>query len=188
MNSKIKRDFLLRIVLESNTIKKNISNKKRKQLFENIKNLSDEKVDKLCSILEIQFDFGKMSNKLEKGLLAFAITPVPGSEALYIVYKIITMYNYKCAHKCLTGNSLDKKLCYKKCAAGAIEKGIDKAKLELGDCWYHKNPDKCKKECIEYIQLLYQKLEKTKIALVKYQIQLQAQIERKKNAKLQQNK
>lgn len=165
------RRLLLDIVINSDTIKKSISNFDRKQLIEAIKILPNNQLIRLCSILEKKkFDFDKLGRKIERGLLVAAVMPVPATTELYVVYKLITKLNYQCLYKCnVIKNDLDKRLCYKKCEVISLEKAITAVKKELGDCWYEKNPEKCRQTIVSYLQDLHERLGKAKIKLSDYQ-------------------
>jgi hypothetical protein len=170
------RKTLLKIINDSDTIKKSISNYNRNQLIETITILPNDKLIKLCSILEKnnKINFDSFGRKAEKGLMVAAVLPIPASAGLYVIYKLITKLNYQCLYKCnMIKEDLDKKLCYKKCEIASLEKAINAVKKELSDCWYHKNPKKCRKTTITYLQNLYEKLGKAKIKLNNYQYEVQ---------------
>ena len=112
------KKYLLEIVTTSDILKKNISNLDRKKLIEGIYKLPDNKINKLCKILEKKsnIDFERIGRKIENKLLLVAFLPIPASESLYIAYKLATAYNYKCSYNCrVNKDDLDKTLCYKKC-------------------------------------------------------------------------
>lgn len=183
------RRLLLDIVINSDTIKKSISNFDRKQLIETIKILPEDKLIKLYSILEKKkFDFDKLGRKIERGLLVAAVMPVPATTELYVVYKLITKLNYQCLYKCkVIKNDLDKTLCYKKCEVASLEKAIIAVKKELGDCWYEKNPEKCRQTTISYLQDLHERLGKAKIKLSDYQHKIEI-VKRNKKLKIEKMK
>lgn len=182
------KKYLLEIVTTSDILKKNISNLDRKRLIEGIYKLPDNKINKLCKILEKKsnIDFERIGRKIENKLLLVAFLPIPASESLYIAYKLATAYNYKCSYNCrVNKDDLDKTLCYKKCNVLSINKAINEVKKEMNDCWYEKDPEKCKKDAIDYLHKLYDRLGNAKIKLKHYQIKIHER--NKKNAKLQQN-
>lgn len=183
-----KKNFLLTVITNSEIIKKRISPKDRINLMEEIVLLPDEKISKLFNILE-KIDFGELQRKIERGLIIAAVLPVPFTTELYVVYKLLTRLNYQCLYKCNTSKKkvLDKKLCYKKCNVMTLEKAIVAVKKEISDCWYEKNPEKCKKNGAEYLKKLYEKLEKEKIALNNYEHEIQIN-ERNKKLKFQKKK
>ena len=179
------KELLLDIINNSDTIKKSISNYQRKQLIEAIKILPDEKLIKLYSILEKKkgFDFEKLGRTIDRKAAYVMFLPVPGTVELFTIYKIITKLNYTCGIRCVSKkNELDKSLCYKKCEVLSLEKAINYTKRELNDCWYEKNPEKCKKKTIAYLHDLQERLGKAKIKLSDRQYQIKID-ERTRNEK-----
>jgi len=180
MNVKKIRNLLLNVIHTSDTIKKKISNLERNQLIESINTISNDKILKLYKILEGERS-RNILRKIERYSKLAAVLPVPGSEAIYGVYKLATLFNYRCGMTCHNKvDELDKRLCYKLCDVASIEKAIGEVKRELTDCWYDKNPNRCRKRTISYLKELYKKLEKSRIKLVYYQIK----IKEKESAKL----
>jgi len=176
---------LIKIINSSNTINKQISNKVKNQLIESIIKLSDKNTNKLFSILEKIF-FRKIEGRDVEKALFVAGLPIPlpfASLVLVAAYRMAAKYYYKCSYNCrFKKNDLDKTLCYKKCKVLTIQKTISKIEAELEDCWYDKNPEKCRKNTIKYLDDLYKRLEKAKISLNNYQTKIR--IKNKKNAKL----
>lgn len=161
------REILIHVINTSDTIKKRISRKKIDKLSESILNLSDKNVVKLYNILNEGLSLRKIKRSFDKAAVITVAIPIPGSAALYYIYKFVTDINYKCASKC-TGDEKDKRLCYKKCNIYSIELAISKVKKELNDCFYHKNPKRCEKRTVKYLQDLYETLGRAREKLNKY--------------------
>jgi len=174
------KNFLLEVIHNSDVIKNKITNYDRNELIEAINFLSDKEIDSLFKILE-KTDL-HLDRHLDKTMITTAVV-APGGIGIYAIYKLLTMYNYKCGIHCRNKkDELDKKLCYKLCDVQSIEKTIKDVKSELNDCWYSKNSKKCRKSTISYLQNLYDRLEKSKIKLINYQFKIKER--NKKNAKL----
>ena len=137
--------------------------------------LSDENTNKLYTILEKNFFKRIEGRDVEKALFVVGL-PIPlpfASLVLIAAYRMAAKYYYRCSYNCrLKKNDLDKTLCYKKCKVLTIQKTISKIESELEDCWYDKNPEKCRKNTIKYLNDLYKRLEKAKISLNNYQTKI----------------
>lgn len=168
---KNQRNLLIEIIKESNVIKSKISIKEKYKLIEAIRYLPDDKFKSLASIL-YEIKFNKVDRKIDRLALGGAII-LPGGFSLYLVYKLLRKINYSCGLKCKDKKDLvKKKLCYKICDVNSIKKTIEYVKKELNDCWYSKNPDKCKKKSISYLKVLYERLGKAEYRLNSYRVKL----------------
>jgi len=184
MSYKEIRLLLLNLIYASNTIKESISVEQRDQIAESILLLANENLIKLYKIIVEGKNYSKIKRQVDRKIGLISVIPVPGTIALFAIYKLVSRINYNCVMSCNKSekNIKEKNLCYKKCNILSIEKAIIEVKKELNDCWYEKNPKKCRKSTIKYLNELYEKLEKSQLSLNNYKYKLTKG--QNKNAKL----
>lgn len=165
------RNLLVKIIKESNIIRSKISIDERNKLIEAIKYLPDDKFKSLVSILH-EIKFHQIDRKIDQFALGGAAI-LPGGFEMYIAYRLLRKINFTCGLKCKSKKDIvRKKLCYKICDVNSVKKTIEYVKKELNDCWYHKNPEKCKRKAISYLKVLYDRLGKAEYRLNAYEIKL----------------
>jgi len=164
MKTKEIRTLIYTIASECKTIKEHVSNKQRNMLLKSILTTKDKNIDKIYKIL---FE-SNLKRKIDKKVKYIVFLPVPGSVTLYAIYRMASELNYKCIKNCYSKNELDKRLCYKKCNILSIETAINEVKKQMNDCWYEKNPKKCRKSHMKWLEELYESLGKARIKLNNY--------------------
>ncbi len=164
MKTKEIRILIYNIVSKSNMVKEHASNKQRSMLLKSILTTKDKNIDRIYKIL---FE-SNFKRKIDKNARYIVFLPVPGSVALYTIYKMASELNYKCIKKCYSKNELDKRLSYKKCNILSIESAINEVKKQMNDCWYEKNPKKCRESHMKWLEELYESLGKARIKLNNY--------------------